>query len=169
MAHPTFPRLLLFVGAALLAAAIFVPWLTLTTAAFGLPSMQQVSPGSVIWGAIVNTPVIVRSSPLVVGSLLYLGAVLAIVGLSIPIARGARQQDPGVARLAGALIAGAVECGVFGLIAWLALPFMLAFFAPYPDASPTLGILLALAGSAFTIIGLTPIAVSARRRLALSA
>ncbi len=164
MSHLRVQHGALFVGAALLATAIFVPWLTLTTAVFGLPSIQQVSPGSVIWNAIFNTPVIVRSSPLVVGSLLYLGAALAVVGLSIPIVQGARQQDPRVAQLAGALIAGAVECGVFGLVGWLALPFMLEFFNPYPDASPTLGILLALAGSALAIMGLTAIAVSAHRR-----
>jgi len=154
----------LLAGAACLLAAIFVPWLDLTTAMFGLPPLQAVSPSAIIWGAVFNSPAIVRSPALVVGGILYVGAALAIAGLSIPIVRGAEQRSYGVSRLASALIAGAVECGLFGLFALLALPLMLAFFAPYPDATIDLGIVPSLTGSVLAIIGLAPIAISTRGR-----
>lgn len=159
----------LFLGAACLVGALIVPWLDLTTSFSGLPPAQEVSPGAIIWGAAFNTPTIVRSPLLVVMCLLYMGAAMAVAGLSIPIVRGAEQRRDGVARLAGALMTGAVECGLFGLFAWLALPLMLAFFAPYPDANVDLGIVLALAGSALAIIGLAPIAISTRGHAAFRA
>jgi hypothetical protein len=154
----------LFLGAACLIGAFFAPWLDLTSAVFGLPPAQEFSPSAIIWGAIFNMPTIVRPPFLVVMCILYLGAALAIAILAIPIVRGAEQRSYGISRLAGALMAGAVECGLFGLFAWLALPFMLAFFAPYPDSSVDLGIVLALAGSALAIVGLTAFAVTARER-----
>lgn len=154
----------LFVGAACLTGAIFAPWLTLTDAMFGLPTQQAFSPAAIIWGAIFNTPSIVRPLPLVVMSILYLGATLAIAGLAIPIVRGAEQGSYGVSRLAGALLAGAAECGLFGLFTWQALPFMLEFGAPFPDSSVGPGLPLMLVGSALAFIGLFAIAITARGR-----
>lgn len=164
MSHFRIWYVALFAGAVCLIAAIFVPWLNLTTAVFGLPPQQEVSPSVVIWGTIFNSPTIVRSPSLVVGSILYLGATLAIAGLTVPIVRGSEQGSYGVSRLAGALIAGAIECGLFGLFAWLALPFMLEFFAPFPDASAGPGIPLALVGSALAFIGLFAITITAHDR-----
>lgn len=154
----------LFVGAVCLVGAIFAPWLNLTDATFGLPAQQEFSPGAMIWGAIFNTPTIVRPLPLVVMCILYLSATLAIAGLAIPIVRGAEQGSYGVSRLAGSLMAGAVECGLFGLSVWLALPFMLEIGAPFPDSSAGPGLPLALIGSALAFIGLFAITITAHDR-----
>ena len=74
----------LFLGAACLVGAIFVPWLDLTTSFSGLPPAQEFSPGAIVWGAIFNTPTIVRPLPLVVMCLLYLGAALASLASPSP-------------------------------------------------------------------------------------
>ncbi len=150
---------LLILSSALLVASIGVPWMTLTNGL--LTSAEVVSPGIIVWNAIVRTPSITAGLPFVIVSVIYIGAALSVIGLSVPAIHGAVRRDAVVSYLPGVL-ASAVVCGLIGLFAWGVIPTGLSLIAPYPDVNIAAGIPLALAGAILATMALAYIAIKTR-------
>lgn len=149
-------RILLVIGDTLLVASVFVPWMILTSSTFGSPPIQYVSPGGIIWNTILNNPAIESGSLLLGPSLIYLGAMLAVVGLSIPLARG-RVRGSRVIPLATIAEISTGVCGLWGLFAAAVLPTALNLGSPYPDVALTFGLPLVFVGALLTFASLMSI------------
>lgn len=128
----------------LLAASIVAPWMILTGGA--MRTLVEVeSPASIIWYAATGSPSPLGSLASVVGSIVYIGAALWLVILSIPVIRGAL-RGLAVTPLIAEVTMSAAICGVIVLFVWLALPVGLELVYPFPDVSISAGIPIALGG-----------------------
>jgi len=153
MSSAKFSRYLLIFGNILLVAGVFIPWMILTSSMSGLPSVQFVSPGSIIWTTILSNPAIENGSSLIVPSLIYFGAVLVVVGLSIGLMIGRVRRGRTVQIVAIAEVSTGI-CGLWALLAAAVLPTALSLGSPYPDVSLTFGLPLVILGALLTLPGL---------------
>ena len=158
MASPKLSRLLLIIGDALLAGALIVPWISLVTMPADTPIMQYVSPALVLWDTMWPTPGTVGGGALAAGSLIYLGAMTEVIGLSIPLVRrkppGNRSENLKLAVLPGAFI-----CFFMPLLAGPVLFYGLTLGGQYTDATLGVGLLLAAIGAVLALLGATRISM----------
>ncbi len=169
----------LLLGAALLLAAVFVPWMTIYVWYYsGVLTPFVWSPFDILWNALVsvfphapavNAWFISRASPLVICSALYLGAALAIAGFAIPLIRGdVRQTSVEPATWPLLVIAGLA--GFLTLLVWGVVPFLYEIadgsnvdVRPF-EGTGAIGIALALAGATLAFASLFGIATTAHGR-----
>lgn len=172
-------HLALLFGSALLLIAGFVPWMTIYL--WYYPSTLTTfvwSPFDILWNAMVsmfphapevNAWFISRAGALVASSALYLGSALAVAGFAIPCIRSdLRHISSTLAASPLLVIAG--WAGVVTFLVWGVVPFLyemgdgIAFELRPFEGTGTLGIALALAGSALAVIGLFGLTLTARHR-----
>ena len=118
----------LLLGAALLVAGFFIPWLTFNTRSEvdGSPGpLLAWSPLTTFWGAAGGpglSPFPALRSPLLVTcGVLYLCGAVAILALAVPALRGPR-RDGALSPIPWTLLGGAVTCGVVALLIWSPAP-----------------------------------------------
>lgn len=136
---------LLVVSDMLLAASIIVPWMILTGGAMRASS-EVISPASIIWYAVTGVPSPLGAFAAVAGSIIYIGAALWLVLLSVPVIRPALRGRRVTPFVAGVTLSVAL-CGVIVLLVWFALPVGLELVYPFPDVSIGAGTPIALGGS----------------------
>lgn len=167
----------LLLGAVLLLVAVFVPWATISVWYYpGAFTTFVWSPFDILWNALVsafpNAPevnawFVNRASMLVICSALYLGAALAIAGFAVPlIRRDMRHASATRTTLPLLVIAGLA--GVMALLIWGVVPFLYEFvdgsnvdIRPF-EGTGTIGIALAITGSALALVSLFGIAITTR-------
>jgi hypothetical protein len=173
----------LMLGAALLLAAIFAPWMTITAFYYPLrPTTWAWSPFDILWNALVsafpNAPevnawFINRASMLVICSAFYLGAAVTIAGFALPLIRNDMRQAS-AARAIWPPLVSAVLAGFMTLLIWGVVPFLYEIadgsnveVRPF-EGPDSIGIALAIAGAALAFVALLGITIAAhdrRRRL----
>lgn len=169
----------LLLGAALLLVAMFVPWMTIYIWYYpGTVTMFVWSPFDILWNALVsvfphapevNAWFISRASMLVICSAFYLGAALTIAGFAIPLIRGDMCQASDE-RTIWALLVSAGLAGFWTLLVWGVVPFLYEFsdgsnvdIRPF-EGPDSIGIALAIAGSALAFVALFGITIAAHDR-----
>jgi hypothetical protein len=166
----------LLLGAALLLVAVFVPWMTITAFYYPLaPTTWKWSPFDILWNALVsafpgapevNAWFINRASMLVISSAFYLAAALAIAGFTLPLIRSDMRQASAERPIWPPLVSAGLA-GFWTLVIWGVVPYLYEIAdGSNVDVRPfegigTIGIALALAGSALAIVNLFAIAESA--------
>jgi hypothetical protein len=166
----------LLLGAALLLAAMFTPWMTIIAFYYPLtPTTWVWSPFDILWNALmsafpnapeVNAWFINRASMLVICSALYLGAALVIAGFTLSLIRSDMRQASAERTIWPPFVSAGLA-GFLTLVVWGVVPFVYEFadgsnvdVRPF-EGTGTIGIALALAGAALTKVSLFAIAESA--------
>jgi hypothetical protein len=163
----------LLLGAALLLVAVFVPWITIDVWYYpGSFTPFVWSPFDILWNALVsafpNAPevnawFISRAAMLVICSAFYLGAALVVAGFTLPLIRSDMRQASAERTIWPPLVSAGLA-GFCTLVIWSVVPFLYEFadgsnvdVRPF-EGTGTIGIALALAGSALAIFSLFAIA-----------